>query len=65
MKRNKLIVIAILLALMLIALVVQMTRYQIVDINGRAYKLDRLTGKTYRQTTVPDLGFKEVPSVEN
>ena len=64
MKRNTLIVVAIVLALALIALVVQMTRYQIVEVNGRAYKLDRLTGKTYRQTTVPDLGFKEVPNME-
>ena len=65
MKRNMLIVIAVVLALALIALVVQMTRYQIVEVNGRAYKLDRLTGKTYRQTTVPDWGFKEVPGIEN
>lgn len=63
MKRNALIVIAVVLALVLVALAVQMTRYQIVDVNGRAYKLDRLTGKTYRQTTMPCLGFQEVPNI--
>ncbi len=60
MKRNTLIAIAVVLALALIALVVQMTRYQIVEVNGRAYKLDRLTGKTYRTAA---LGFKEVPNM--
>lgn len=63
MKRNTLVVIAVVLVLALITLVVQMTRYQIVDVNGRAYKLDRLTGKTYRQTTIPCLGFQEVPNI--
>lgn len=63
MRRNTLIAIAVVLALVLIALVVQMTRYQIVEVNDRAYKLDRLTGKTYRQTTNPCLGFQEVPNM--
>lgn len=63
MKHNVWIVIAGLVVLAIVALAVQMTRYQIVEVNGRAYKLDRLTGKTYRQTTVPDLGFKEVPNM--
>lgn len=60
MKRNTLIAIAVVLVLALIALLVQMTRYQIVEVNGRAYKLDRLTGKTYRTSA---LGFKEVPNM--
>lgn len=63
MKHNVWIVIAGLVVLAIVALAVQMTRYQIVEVNGRAYKLDRLTGKTYRHTTVPDLGFKEVPNM--
>ena len=64
MKHNVWIVIAGLVVLAIVALAVQMTRYQIVEVNGRAYKLDRLTGKTYRQTTNPCLGFQEVPNME-
>ena len=60
MKHNVWIVIAGLVVLAIVALAVQMTRYQIVEVNGRAYKLDRLTGKTYRTAA---LGFKEVPNM--
>lgn len=44
MKRNAVMIIAILVVLALASLVVQMTRYQIVDVNGRIWRGQTLGG---------------------